>query len=315
MAYQTISVGDVVARIMRLKGLNPTLGMAVMDDKQRGQYTDAVNLALEDIWSDKFWKDIMRFEPRTFRPPWDVTVAYAAGNQVYRQNPAWVEGLATEEKDGYFQAVIANNGVEPWGDSGTTWTQTDTATSKMAKYVEFIQPWEANAIDEVEFPMCAVSDDPRYKTWGDLTWIVGTVPMFDTPGILFPQRLTINQPWVRFRPKTPKFTLVPWVAGTSYSAGALVYDDPDTYVALVPSQGEQPSNSNGYWKVVGFPELFNNYVSFAGAAMITNETLGSYRSNPAVVEELARLRLRYVDRPGVQSKARWQSACGNRGAW
>ena len=315
MSYQTIPVGEVAARIMRLKGLNPTLNMPLMDDKQQGQYTDAINTTLNDIWSDKFWKDIMRFEPRTFRPAWDTTATYTVGNQVYRQNPAWTCDTPTEEKDGYFQAVTANNSIDPWTDAGTNWTRIDKKNDALARYIEFYQPWEKVKIDDVEYPRCACQDDPRYKAWDALQWLDGTVPMFDTPGILFTGCNRINKPWLRFRPVPPKFVLYPWVGTTNYSAGALVYDDPNTYIALIPNVATQPSNSNGTWAAVGFPEMFANYVAFAGAAMTTNETLGAYRNNEAVQEELERLRLRYIDRPGVQTKAMWQTGGGRRGKW
>jgi len=305
--YRTTSFGSVIARILGLRGFSVATYLPLMDVKERYQFSDAANSACRDVWTDKFWPDIMRFEQRTFRPAWDSTKNYLAGFEVYRfGTPAGCSNQISGQHH-YYVAVQDGAGHDPLTDAtGTYWVL--AGAKGFSKYIEFAQPWEPSEIDGVEYPMCCTNDDPRMQT--EMRWIEGCVPLFDTPGILLPSSSPASKPWVRFRPLPPKFSAVNWDSTRNYSVGDTCYLEPQSYVATQPNQNQNPGTATDSWQVVGVPEMFEDYIALGAVAILVGGGMGDYRQTPAVAGELDRLHRRYLDRMGIAAQTVWQSGGG-----
>jgi hypothetical protein len=297
--YQTVTLGNVIARILRLRGFDPTTFLPLMTVKEQQQYADAINSSLKDIWTDKFWTDLMRWEQRTYRPPWNAGQNYAAGQEVFREDVSVTPALQD-----YYYAVTTNSGQDPLLDTaGTYWKKVEYHT--FPKYIEFFQPWESVAMDAVQYPMCATKEDPRFHT--AVRWIEDVAPLFNGQGLLFPARTETFKPWIRFRPLPPEFSMAAWSAGTNYETQSMVYVDPDCWMALVPNSGVTPGTDPTTWQKVGVPKMFDDYVVLSSVGILIRENMGNYKDIPAIVAERNRLYSRYIDRVGLQGQAVWRS--------
>src|SRR5262249_46626985 len=79
--------------------------------------------------------------------------------------------------------------------------------------------------------------------------------------------------WIEFRLQPPVFTNVPWVSGTAYTPGAVVYYDTtgECYVNTAATNSAAPTTAAN-WRKVDFPYIFAEYTAESVyAAMVGKE--------------------------------------------
>lgn len=276
MAYKTIKFGVVVERIFRARGFAED--DITLTTKERARYGDLITRMVKRAWDEARWPQVLKVEQRTYRPPFELAASYNTAWQVWEP----VTGL-------YWESLEDNNtGNQPpaTGVADAHWKPAE----EMTRYIQFEQPWEATAIDEdgVELGDFAYLDDPVGNPAARR--VAGCMQIEDC--VVMPAGTTVpDNPWIRFKPVSPRFALELWSAGTAYGAGELVYLEStrECYVATAATTGDDPAESGGPWSVVGFPAMFEDYVVLAVTAECQSEDEGKYETRAAAEEELARV--------------------------
>lgn len=269
MSYSTITTKLVYEDIVRLSGRDPDT--AALTATQKANIAGRINDRLLEAWEAEFWPDLMLVEQREYRETYDAAANYSTGEEVYSGGTYW-ESL----QDG-------NVGNTP-SSSPTWWVEVD---DDFVRTIAFDQDGET-VIGSVDAQQCVFGKDPRVYRGADL---ISDVSVYDN-SILVSAQTAPYQPWVKFRPVCPEFSLTDWAIGTSYSIADLVYvaSTGHTYKALQASTGKDPVSETAYWEVVGFPKIFRVFVKHAVNADLTQEDEGRGREEQIAQRELDRLR-------------------------
>jgi hypothetical protein len=103
--------------------------------------------------------------------------------------------------------------------------------------------------------------------------------------------------WMRFRPPCPTYTLTVWSGATAYVAGDLAYvaATGHTYEALQAGTNKAPATETTYWRVVGVPEIFKNWLALRISALRMREEDGQGQQFGLANEELDRMKGTLID--------------------
>jgi hypothetical protein len=291
MSYTTIRAGQALAAALRSRGFDPdytTLGV-----KELAQYEDVINHAMRTAWERARWPQVMVTERRQYRPTWAAGVICNEGNQVYYDG-------------GYWESLVDGN-VGNVPVEGDYWTALEPGD--MVLCLPFVQPWADDAgyaVQAMEAPgvdLAAFAYDldpllsPRaHAVAGCRFWQDTVVLPADGSAPL--------RPYVRFRPESPTVSYTTWAAGTAYAAGDRVYvaADGESYLALLPSTGATPSASPTYWRAVGIPKMFADYIRLRCKAEFAADDEGKWKSAGEAEAELDRVESAYMT--GTQADER-----------
>jgi hypothetical protein len=276
MAYKTVKFGTVLDRVFRSRGFDPD--QISMTAKERARYGEAITRWTRKAWDEAMWPQLMAYEQRTYRPPYQAEVSYNIGHQVW-----------DETTEMYWESLEDNNvGNTPPASkiADTHWKPAE----EMKRYIQFEQPWESVAIDEdgVDVNAFAYRETPIGNP--SARPVVGCRRIEDC--VMLPDAaVTPDKPWVRFKPQAPRFALELWAVGTAYAAGELVYLEAtrECYIATAATTGDDPSASGSPWAPVGFPDMFQDYVVLAVTAELQSDDEGKYTTRALAEEELERL--------------------------
>jgi hypothetical protein len=169
---------------------------------------------------------------------------------------------------------------------------------KLAAFVAFDQPWEANEIDPggVVKDAFAFRSDPKYNP--EAAPITGCNWFED--GVMLPAPAP-DGVFVRFVPKAPRISFLEWSGETAYAKGAGCYvtADRECYVALADiAPGGDPPSANASWKRVRVRDEFETYLVEMAAATILSEDQGRYQTKAAAETEFAELQARFAEGTG-----------------
>lgn len=250
-----------------------------------------INAELETIWRHYWWPELMRSEERHYRADYDNATAYAIGAEVYYPTT----GL-------YYECTDTSTGNLP--------TDTDywSALTEIDAYVELDQTGQTE-IGEVRgvFLEDPLTDrEPRR-----VRWVAGP------NGIHIVQDEIPASVWVWFRlPPTAYYGLsTAWAAGTTYTAGQVVY-----YVSATAgyegdwwrcvtntTAGQDPEDTAASWSKREFPETLRE--ATAAAAYVRY-----LRRDDAKPEDRGEAR-GAAERALMQAQARASAQQGQGGTW
>ena len=305
MTYEMKSLGDVFAEIQRQRGY----ASVAMSDAERQRCVSLINQAGKTAWKLRMWPDFTEISRRTYRPPWDITQQYVAGNEVWRLGS---DGLTGH----YYRAIISNLAVDPQDEAQPATWLVDPADLRL--YIAYAQTWESVPIDGVEVDRFATWDDPTFVQEPQFVqglFIVQRTVVFPAPssgldqGKMTPMGVARGmpaRPWIRFRPSWPNVSATLWDVAESVPAGALRYYIPsgatsgDCYIALRPSTGAEPDTSGEDWAVRGIPEFFARYIELWTVSQRQSEDEGKYKTLQGANDELSALEDEAITHTGMQ---------------
>jgi len=276
MAYKTVTVKHIADRIHRSRGFDPD--QVAMTVKERERYGDVITRHLRRAWDEAMWPQLMALEQRTYRPPWDATVNYSAGHQVWDATNKRYRQSLQDDNTGHTPAA-AGEDDDWWGE-----------VEDFVKYIAFEQPWETTAIDEdgVDVREFAYYTSPLGDP--EARRVAGCRRLADC--IIMPRLADVpDEVWIRFRPIAPRFSLAEWSDSTEYARGDVCYyaADGNCYQASAPTTGETPGESGSSWAAVGFPDMFQDFVVLACLAELQSDDEGRYKTRALAEEELERV--------------------------
>lgn len=265
---RTVKIKSVYEAVVRLRGMDPA--QAYNTAAQMATIAELINDRVLEGWENDFWPEIMAVEEREYRPTWDSGVNYSAADEVYYDGAYYVSRQGS------------NVGKQP--DTEAAWWE--AVGDDFIRSIDFDQDGETE-IGAVDVQNCVFDKDPRlYRFAGKVedVWLNGgqiIVGADEAP----------LQPWVRFRPVCPAFSLTAWSAATDYAIGDLCYlaSTGETYKALVANTNKDPYSQTTDWEPVGFPQFLVTYVKHAVAADLTQEDEGRYKEQARAAAELERL--------------------------
>lgn len=288
-AYKTVKMGVVLDRVFRARGFDPD--QVTMTTKERARYGEQITRWCRKAWEAAAWPQLFCYEQRTFRPPWQGTVNYNTGAQIY-----------DDTTEMYWTSLVDNNAgnTPPFdGMADTYWTP----SVDMKRYIQLEQPWEVTAIDEdgVDVNAFAFYDDPLGNP--SARPITGCRRIMDC--IMMPELSDIpNVVWIRFKPVAPRYALELWSGATAYGAGELVYlaETRECYIATRATENESPTETiddGNPWSIVGFPDMFQDFVTLACTAENQSE---AEEARALADEELADLVHKKTTKAGEPSR-------------
>lgn len=249
---------------------------------------------LRIAWEMESWPDVQRIEKRYFRPFFDASTTYAAGDQIYEP---------VEEK--YYIALQGSTGQRPpnleyWAELGSSYNAEDYDNTKTYQQGDRVYYPQTNAyyqahtqttgnaptdtafwgklepfirsidfLQDGETPIGEVHEvtdkDPR------VTYAVERIPyrIWHDSIIIVDNR---NFVWISFRKRPPELIGESWSSSATYSSGDQVYfEDSDGignfYTAnTTTSAGESPESASSKWDVVPIPYIFKGYMAKAAYA-------------------------------------------------
>lgn len=271
MSYSTITTKLVYEDIVRLSGRDPDT--AALTATQKAVIAGRINDRLLEAWEAEFWPDLMLVEKREYRETYSATANYSDGEEVW-YGSTYYESLQ-DGNVGHTPGAVGS--VLWWVEVGDDFVRT----------IAFDQDGET-VIGSVDAQQCVFGKDPRVYRGADL---ISDVSVYDN-SILVSAESAPYQPWVKFRPVCPEFSLTDWASGTAYAIADLVYvaSTGHTYKALQAGTNKDPTSETDYWTPVGFPRLFRVFVKHAVNADLTQDDEGRGREEQIAQRELDRLR-------------------------
>jgi len=286
MSYKTVKFGTVLDQLRRGMGYDPDTVSPTAAERVRD--AEILDRVLEVAWQHYLWPQLMVVSQRYYRPDWDADVAYAAGEEVWRESGEFAH---------YCRAKVNHQGVDPATDTDeASW---EVEPEGFISNIAFQQWWESDEIDGFDLNACVTVNDP-------LTTLnpgfVREVQVWEE-SLLIPEGVA-DSVYVRFRPARPKFGGSVWSGATEYATGDLVYlvSTREAYIALQPGTNKSPSSETSYWAPVGFPEFLVRYCVWAGVAEMQSEDSGKYKTQAKAEAELERLTDVHGTRSGQASK-------------
>lgn len=297
-AYKTVSLGQILDRVFAGRGL--LYGDTTLDEKERELYGWHINQHLRVAWDVTRWPQLMKYEERTYRPPFSLATNYSAGLQVW-----------DPETEMYWESLEDDNvGNQPPsdGEADDHWTPAE----EMKRYIQLDQPWESNEIDEdgVDLADFAFYDDPL--GYPNQRAVAGCQRIADC--VMMPANVEVpNEVWIKFKPPAPRISLLEWSGATDYVAGDIRYHatSREAYIATRATTGEEPDTTvegGNPWSPIGFPAMFEDYVVLAVLAELRSEEQGKYQTKAEAEAELERV----VHKKGPQAGSAPRCVVGRR---
>lgn len=285
--YAVITVKKVYDDIIRLSGRDPST--AALTAAQAASVADQINDRLLEAWEAEYWPDLMLVEQREYRETYSATANYAKDEEVYYGGSYYIS-----LQDG-------NVGHTPGAAGSSTWWQ--EYNDNLIRTIDFDQDGET-VIGAVDAQQCVFGKDPRVYRGAEL---IADCSVYNHQ-ILVSAEYAPIQPWVRFRPVCPEFSLTEWASGTAYAIADLCYlaSTGQSYKALQSSTNKNPATETDYWEVVGFPKMFRVFVKHAVNADRMKEDTGRARERAFTEEELDRLRDVAFEQTGIRRMASFE---------
>jgi hypothetical protein len=252
-----------------------------------------INARAGEFWEAFFWPEWMVVEQRTFRPAYDGTTQYNAGDQVFWPNT-----------QGYYQCVSATIGTSPTDGNGTLdlyhwalcaseynglpeWDANETCVlGDQRSYAEipFVCIADESTGDMpgstqtawsrlIEFERLVSYEQPGETPLGEVRDVWSVNPRIHNEAIPIDKLLTEDgvvvsaappKVWVEFRLRAPTWLGANYSSSQQYNAGDQVYHQGDFWVATAALTNIPPGTSG--WTKIGFPYVFRNAVPQAAFA-------------------------------------------------
>lgn len=276
---ETATTKSVYHSILRREGLDPLT--ATISAAEAANFAELINTRFREAYQAEFWPEIMLVEQRQYRPSYSVSDNYITDDEVW---------YATTSK--YYRSLQNNNvGQDPETET-TWWEEITSTTTDFIAYIDFEQDGET-IIGAVDTEDCLFDKDPRiYRNAGRVRNIhlLGNKILVEDPSIP-------SQPWLRFRPRPPEFSLTAWSAITAYSIGDLCYLDStgETFKALISNTNKNPSTNTTDWEPIPFPVFLRPYVIHAVAADRLTEEEGRFKEEARAGKILETLQEQLID--------------------
>jgi hypothetical protein len=241
-----------------LKAIVAHRGTALTNEylDSRADLAQFINDRLRHAWYFAFWRDLLIYEKRTFRPKYVPETPYAEGREVW-----WlIDGVPT-----YFRSMAADNiGVTP-GTDETKWKAVDDITEDDVPDYEFeariaLDPTAqdsdgGSAIGEKILAICNV--DPRKALSGTVKYGF----LMDGSNVWARGEALPLTPWMVFLPPCPVFTTEAWNQ-QSASKDDLVYslDKGECYRSTADSNTDTPGEGSN-WELIKFPAVLFDFVT------------------------------------------------------
>jgi hypothetical protein len=271
---KTVLIKKVAEACVRLRGYDLATGNLTASDM--ATLAERINDRVKEGWEAAFWPEAMRVEQREYRETWEADANYAAGSEVWRR-----------DGDGelqYFESELDGNvGHDPLLDDGTWWKVVDESFVRSIRYQEDGET-EIGAVDQ---EACVFGKDPRVYP--------GQRPV--TPVETLGDKLMVQsvyaplQPWLKFRPPAPEFSLTEWDAARNYAIGDTAYlaARGESYRAIRANVNKDPYAETDDWEPVGFPEFLMTFVKYGVRADEIEEDEAKGKMQYRAQQEMERL--------------------------
>ncbi len=288
-AERTLPIQRVAESILRKDGLDPAL--AGYSQMQWDRLADLINERVRIAWESEFWPSVMMVERRTYRAAWDNEAHYDTGDEVFHE----VDGVVWP----YWRRTASLNTGEPGTDDA--W-ENATIDNGFVTRIDFDQS-DRTRVQMIDLRNAIYGRNPET----DVTAQPYTRVALQSWSLFVTDSRAPAQPYLRFRPYAPQFSLHPWDTDTAYAPGALTYyvneGVGETYMAIEPNQAKEPYDHIAQWAPVGFPLFLREYVEWAVASDMKLDDEGRFRSEARAEQALDRMRETLLDAPRVSRRA------------
>jgi len=249
-----------------LNGVAALMGIVAEQflDADQTAATAAINTHVQRGWEWDFFPEWSPVERRAYRPIWNDSDTYAAGDEVF-----------FEDDESYYTANSSPN-TPAAGESPSTDTDKWTALTSFARYVSLDQNG-LTPIGEVDY-ICR--NDPTINPSRP-----GVVPFDITYLGIVPSPRAGARIYVHFRLRPPEFTTTAWDADTSYANDDVIYRPTTTgecYKAIAANSNQVPENNTASWVKVDFPYILARFVKHAAYADVLR---GDDQTDKALAED------------------------------
>lgn len=286
---RTISLRRVYEACVRLRGWDPET--SALTKAQKGQYAELITDRVREAYEAELWPDLLKVQQREYRNTWASGTTYAEDDEVFYDD-------GTDQ--GYFISLQGSNtNHTPSFTAATAWWEAVGDTFR--RTIDFDQSWETDVIGSIDVQNGIFDCDPyvypNAKPVADCRIVEEAI-------LVGPEQAPV-QPYIRFRPVPPQFSLDEWDSGLNYAVGALAYDSGtgECYRALAANTGTFPPDNTSTWVKVDFPYFIFTFVKHAVAADVATDDDGRKRSEAKAQEELDRLRDTLLEQRGEFRRA------------
>lgn len=248
-----VPYSEILAHVSDLMGWETgTNGQANLDTTQWHTAKRCISRALGVVWRDSFWPSLTRTELRRFQPEYDATEAVTAGlfrffpptGEYYQalraftgQAPAtevtpgewetnlayWADAARSLTADNYDATKTYAQGdvvydpttyayyqVHTAGPAGTA--VTDTAVWGAVTELDPVVPWTADGLLPMESIAGVWDENPKASRWPT------PVPWEESTNGVQIRDETLNEVWITYRLRCPRFVGDIWDATATYTA-------------------------------------------------------------------------------------------------
>lgn len=235
---------DTINGIAHLLGINPTLDLSL--DFAR-QWVALINTHTRLAWEFWPWPELEVTEERAFRTIWNDSTQFRRGSEVFYL-PTLTYYRALLEP-----AVPADPPIGALPTNATYWE----ALEPLDHYVSYNQTFR-RPIGQF---LAVYSNNPRIPD--TRAWELGLTPSEKGIDVGYYAGATV---WVKYKQPPSQFTTVPFVNGSTYTQGNLVYyTDGNCYRALGQSVNILPGDAT-YWHLIPMPYVISEFVKYAAAS-------------------------------------------------
>lgn len=297
---RTVPFQNVLHGAARLLGLDVARDLS---SARAASITEYINAATRPAWQFDWWPEMMECEERHWRNAYVDGEFLAAGDERHHTGSG-AYYIALREQIAATQAP-ASHGAGVWTENSAWWAACKTSYSAAPQVVgetlavgdqrldietgKFYQAHTAHVAASASVDLTKCGEIIPFARYISLEQ-EGRTPIGAVKGIhqrdprVFPGRsgqmnhrlnhrgALVNvagipaRVWVEFRLRPPVFTSSPWVSGTAYDLGALVYYQGGVFKSAI-GNNDQPVDGVVNWIEVGFPEILAETVKLAAAAM------------------------------------------------
>lgn len=271
-----------------VRGLGYTLG-----DPAQGQFlervADVMSDAIARVWRAAQWPQLMLWEKRVYRRPWEMGIVWRLGHECYFGGK-------------YYEAMVDGPSEVP--GEGEQWRE--LGKGEMAKFIALDQPWESHEIglSGIDLGHFAFDGDPRY---GKAKVIAGCQWMGDFPGggttrVLLPESAP-NEVTVCYLPKVPRVDGEWFDASATYFYGDVVYDGASGECYRCTVKEASGAITAEAWEKVRIPQFMAGVIKAYVKSEFMEDEQGRATTRKRFEDELARLKEDMVGATGAFDEA------------
>ena len=262
-----VPYSEILAHVSDLMGWETgTTGQANLDTAQWHTAKRCISRALGVVWRDSFWPSLTRTELRRFQPEYDATEAVTAGlfrffpptGEYYQalraftgQAPAtevtpgqwetnlsyWADASRSLTADNYDATVTYVQGDVVYSPATDTYHQvhtagvagtavTNTAVWGTVSELDPVVPWTADGLLPMESIAGVWDENPKTSRWPT------PVPWEESTNGLQIRDETLNEVWITYRLRCPRFVGDIWDSSATYTAVSDEGTGPATVVTV-----------------------------------------------------------------------------------